>query len=151
MHGPEPLPRPDQVSHGICLRCMGDTCLFAVDDLFELSRGQADALPYGRLELDLGGRVTAYNRMEAELSGRDPEEVLGRNFFVEVAPCTSVRAFRGRFEELVAADRPARERFQFIFRFSHGAKLVDVAMLHDPDRASAIVLVDELVDEVLDS
>jgi chemotaxis family two-component system sensor kinase Cph1 len=62
-----------------------------------------DQLPFGAIRLDEAGVVTRYNLTESRFAGRDPARVLGRNFFTEVAPCTNVREFAGRFHEGVAA------------------------------------------------
>jgi photoactive yellow protein len=61
-----------------------------------LTDAELDALPVGAILLDTEGRVLRYNRAEASLARLSPGEVIGRNFFSEVAPCTRVREFQGR-------------------------------------------------------
>ena len=61
------------------------------DDLSRLSPSEIDALPFGYIALAPDGTIRKYNRYEADLARRDPQDVLGRNFFTEVAPCTQVR------------------------------------------------------------
>jgi photoactive yellow protein len=39
--------------------------------------------------MDRNGQVLGYNRAESELSGLPVGAVIGRNFFVEVGPCTN--------------------------------------------------------------
>lgn len=56
-----------------------------------------DHLPIGMIVLDAAGRVVAYNETEAELAGRTKEEVLGKSFFTQVAPCMNVRELGHRF------------------------------------------------------
>jgi photoactive yellow protein len=75
-----------------------------------------DALPVGLIRLDREGRILHYNTAESHLARRAPEEVLGKNFFDEVAPCTQVREFKGRFVEGVQR-RDLFETFHFSFRF----------------------------------
>jgi photoactive yellow protein len=65
--------------------------------LENLTEEEFDALPIGAIRLDHDGRVLQYNSREAKLARRDPREVIGRNFFTEVAPCTNVKEFAGRF------------------------------------------------------
>ena len=81
-----------------------------------LSGEELDALPVGLMLLDRDGTVLRYNRTEADLSRHAARDVLGRNFFRDVAPCTRVREFQGRFEEGVAARR-LEVTFAFRFRF----------------------------------
>jgi photoactive yellow protein len=70
-----------------------------VQIISHLDDAEFDVLPFGAIRLDDKGIVTRYNLTESRFSGRDPHRVLGRNFFTEVAPCTNVREFAGRFEE----------------------------------------------------
>ena len=63
---------------------------------------ELDELPFGAIRLDRNGTILSFNQTEAALSGRRKEKVLGRNFFTEVAPCTNVQEFAGKFREGVA-------------------------------------------------
>ena len=65
----------------------------------DLSSEEFDELPFGAIKLDSTGRILAYNAMEESISGRRAEDVLGRDFFTEVAPCTNVQGFAGQFRE----------------------------------------------------
>ncbi|MFK7999658.1 MAG: ATP-binding protein [Polyangiales bacterium] len=49
-----------------------------------------DSLPVGVVLLDELGNVVLYNRAEEEMAGRKRQQVIGRNFFEDVAPCTNV-------------------------------------------------------------
>ena len=74
---------------------------FEPDDLqntmANISDGEVNELVYGAVELDSQGTILSYNQAESELTGRKPEEVIGRNFFDDVAPCTRSEEFSGRF------------------------------------------------------
>lgn len=63
---------------------------------------QLDELPFGAIRLDATGKIRGFNRFESRLSGLDPASVIGKNFFTEVAPCTNVQGFAGRFRDGVA-------------------------------------------------
>jgi len=76
-----------------------------VQQLSAMSDGELDRLPFGVIKLDALGKVLAFNVAESELSGFRPADVLGRNFFHDVAPCTRTKKFFGRFQEGVAAGR----------------------------------------------
>jgi photoactive yellow protein len=90
----------------------------AVDMIYaadQLSTAELDALPYGMIQLDSRGVVLRYSQAEAQLSGRAAATVVGRHFFDDVAPCTHVREFYGRFQDGVAA---AQLDTVFNFRFA---------------------------------
>lgn len=91
-----------------------ESVVFDVDDM------DADALnhlPVGAIKVDREGRIAFYNETEARISGRVPERVIGRRFFHEVAPCTNMPGFYGRFLDVVVGER-AHVSFQFVFDFS---------------------------------
>jgi photoactive yellow protein len=97
-------------------------------DLPRLSPADFDALPFGVIQLDEAGVVLLFNAKEAELARRSPEEVLGKNFFEDVAPCTNVRDFRGRFDTLLERGLSS-EAFEYRFRFPWGARDVQIRLL----------------------
>ena len=66
------------------------------------------------------------------------EAVLGRNFFTEVAPCTRVRAFEGRFRDLASGVGPPVVTFDFTFPFPFGAQ--HVAVLLTPGATAGTIL-----------
>ena len=94
-----------------------------------MSIEQLDSLPFGAIELDPSGVVLTYNRFESQFAGRAPSEVVGKNFFSEVAPCTRVRRFHGAFEDGVER-RELNEVFDFTFNFPAGQRLVRIRMLY---------------------
>jgi photoactive yellow protein len=65
--------------------------------LSQLGNSEIDRLPFGAIKLDRNGIITFYSAAERHLTGRRPEEVLGKHFFLEVAPCTRRAIFHGRF------------------------------------------------------
>lgn len=83
-----------------------------------LGADDLDRAPYGFIVLDTEGTVVRYNRTEAEATGRRVEDVLGRSWFREVAPCTMVKEFEGVFRDFVERriTKPSHE-FDFVFRF----------------------------------
>ncbi|MEK6301653.1 MAG: hypothetical protein AABO41_13165 [Acidobacteriota bacterium] len=80
------------------------------------SREEFDVLRFGAIKLDKEGVILKYNAYEGRLAGRDPGEVVGKNFFTEVAPCTNVQEFGGRFREGVESGKLyATLPFRFLF------------------------------------
>lgn len=113
-----------------------------VERIARLSREEVDALPYGLMLFDHAGTVHLYNRYEAQLSRRRAIDVVGRSWFREVAPCTRVAAFEGRFRAFVErADLDETLRFEFRFHFLHGAQDVLVTFAHAPEPERVLVVV----------
>ena len=124
---------PIEGSHGICPPCYRE--LRGIPDL---SEPELDELPFGVIVLSADGVVRAYNRAEGELAQREPDGVIGRNFFSEIAPCTSVQAFQGVFGEFLAGAEPSRT-FRFTFPFPGRAVQVQIVFLHrGPDVLVAV-------------
>ncbi|MGK2859021.1 MAG: PAS domain-containing protein [Thermoanaerobaculia bacterium] len=98
------------------------------DEVGRMSAEEIDDLPFGAIQLDESGNILKYNRYEENFAGRDRVEVVGKNFFRDVAPCTRVRMFFGVFEEGVRR-RELDEVFDFVFRFPKGEKHVRIRMV----------------------
>jgi len=69
------------------------------NEMAQLSEGQIDQLPFGVIQIDAQGTILLYNTTEGEISGRQPQNMLGRNFFSDIAPCTRTDTLYGRFRE----------------------------------------------------
>jgi hypothetical protein len=67
------------------------------NELRGMSRDEFDCLPFGAILLDREGNVRAYNRWESRMSRREPDKVVGKNFFLEIAPCTHVFDYHFNF------------------------------------------------------
>lgn len=89
---------------------------------------QLDELPFGVIDLDREATILAFNKTEAELAKLQAEKVIGRNFFTEVAPCTAVKEFEGRFQEFMHNDEQMM-RFDFTFSFKDAPVAVDIFFL----------------------
>lgn len=63
---------------------------------------EIDQLTFGAIRLDATGKILDYNSAEAAITGRNPGDVIGKNFFKDVAPCTNTPAFEGLFRDGVA-------------------------------------------------
>lgn len=98
-------------------------------EIFELSREALDALPFGVVTLDRSGTILRYNLAEETLARRHSARSVGLNFFSDVAPCTNVRAFRGRFDAFAQSFESGSERFTFSFAFRWGYQDVSITML----------------------
>jgi len=112
-----------------------------VEDLSNLPQELFDHLPFGAIQLGGDGTIIAYNCGESAISELAPESVIGQNFFRDVAPCTAVKEFGGKFEVLRARKENGRAKLRFVFKFAHGAKLVEVVMVYRAATDTATLLV----------
>lgn len=111
-----------------------DDLHFDDDQLWEKLRAatdeELDNAPFGIIKVDDEGTVEFFNQYEADLSGMDPDEVVGRNFFTQVAPCTNNRLFRGRFKKGVRRG-DLDEEFTYTYTYKMRPTLVDVHLFRD--------------------
>ena len=90
-----------------------------------MSPDELDALPHGVVQLSDDGLVVQYNAAEARFSGFSRQEVVGKHFFGEIAPCTSNSLVYGRFQEgIKTGAMDARLFYTFCYRL----ELVNVVL-----------------------
>lgn len=67
--------------------------MFSDEHLLDLldatSLARIDELDFGLIAMDRGGTVLGYNSFESRRAGIARERVVGRNFFVDIGPCTN--------------------------------------------------------------
>ena len=103
---------------------------FTID---ERSDAALDELPFGVICLDAEGTILRYNLAEARLARLDRNQVIGKNFFTRVAPCTAGPAFEGRFRDLVrSGEAQGVLRFDYLFDFKFGAQEVGIEIVRAP-------------------
>ena len=118
------------------------TSLGDLESISRMSEAQLDELPFGAIRLDRDGKILSYNMSESKLTGRTKERVIGRNFFTEVAPCTNVVAFAGRFREGMAK-KDLHAIFPYRFDFQMAPRDVTVTLFYSRQTDSAWVFVRE--------
>ena len=95
-----------------------------------LTPGELDSLPVGMIQLDRNGKVLKFNQTESDLARVAAADAIGKSFFDEVAPCTKVQAFYGKFLEGVEK-RQLQTVFDYVFRFRDGReKNVVISMFY---------------------
>ena len=95
-----------------------------------LTPGELDSLPVGMIQLDREGKVLKFNQTESDLARVAASDAVGKSFFDEVAPCTKVQAFYGKFLEGVE-NRKLQTVFDYVFRFRDGReKNVVISMFY---------------------
>ena len=104
---------------------------FGQDDIentmAKLDDNQINDLAFGAIQLDKNGTILAYNAAEGDITGRNPDEVIGKNFFKEVAPCTSTEEFEGKFRKGVESD-DLNTMFEYVFDYQMQPTTVKVHM-----------------------
>ncbi len=110
--------------------------------LADLSQAQLDTLPLGAVVIDPSGVVSAYNSYESSLSHLRPEDVIGRNFFRDIAPCTAVQAFEGRMRSFMRSAEDVSETFDYFFPFAHGQVDVTITFVKMPDKRSILIAIE---------
>lgn len=103
-------PAPDGRSSGF-----GDGDLLAV---LESSAVESfDDLDFGVVTMDRAGVVIGYNADEGRRAGLSRERVLGRDFFVDVGPCTNNYLVADRYRETAELDGALDEELDYEFTF----------------------------------
>ena len=108
-----------------------------------MSEIELDALPHGAIQLDSNGIVLRFNAYEERLAGMKRANVIGKNFFKQVAPCTDVQEFYGRFRDGVAAGS-LHCKFRYRFAFRQNPRDVTVTLFYSSRDKSVWVFVQPL-------
>jgi photoactive yellow protein len=96
--------------------------------LAKMGDKEIDKLAFGAIKVDAEGKILQYNAAEGEITGRDPKEVIGKNFFTEVAPCTNRPEFYGKFKEGVSKGE-LNTLFEYVFDYKMKPTKVKVHMM----------------------
>jgi photoactive yellow protein len=107
-----------------------------------LSLEELDELPIGVIKVTREGTVLTYNASEARLAQRNPGDVIGKNFFTDVAPYTNVQECAGKFWRGVERGW-THEIFPFIFPFPHGTVQVSITIEYEAQDDCAWIFVEE--------
>ncbi len=116
---------------------------FELEQAKRLTGNDLDRLPFGVIVVDRAGTILEYNAYEREMAGAGGRQVIGSNFFRDVAPCTAIKEFEGRFEAFLDSEQTSVEPFQFVFPFPRGRQRVTVVFVrlaNDASRATICVV-----------
>lgn len=109
------------------------------EELRHATEDELNEAPFGIIRLDDEGIVRFYNRYESELSGIDPADALGKDFFTRLAPCSNNRLFEGRFREGIKEGQ-LDARFTYTFTYKVRPTLVDVRLYRDDEGNNWILI-----------
>ncbi len=97
------------------------------NDLAIMTPQAVDALAFGAIQLNAAGKILTYNSVESTITGRKKEDVIGRNFFDDVAPCCDKAGFRGVFDAGVRSGK-LNAIFDYVFDYRMNPTRVKVHM-----------------------
>jgi photoactive yellow protein len=107
------------------------------ETLEPMSQQDMDQLDFGVIRMDRNARIKAYNKFESDLSGKQVEEVLGKDFFQQVAPCTNNFMVAEKYNTEAALD----EELDYIFTYLMQPTKVKLRMLCSPGQDHQYLLV----------
>lgn len=96
-----------------------------------------DRLDFGVVRMTHDGRVVAYNTAEANVSGLDPAQVIGQDFFVQVAPCTNNYLIAQRYLDEEELD----EALEYVFTYRMLPTPVRLRLIKPPASAYQYLVV----------
>ncbi len=90
-----------------------------------LTPAELDTLPFGVIKITRQGTILQFNKKEGQLTNLVPGDIIGRNFFRDIAPCTNRREFLGQF---VAGAKSGKldVKFNYLFDFRMKPRRVTV-------------------------
>jgi photoactive yellow protein len=106
----------------------------------QMPEEELDHLPFGAIQLDTDGNILKYNAYESRLAGINQSDAIGRNLFTEIAPCTNVKEFYGRFKAGVQK-KMLHEKFRYHFVFEPNPVDVTVTLFYSDITRSVWVFV----------
>lgn len=103
-----------------------------LDNILNREPQRAEYLPFGAVLLDRSGRIVKYNKAEGLIASRTPEEMIGKDFFNDVAPCAKGKRFHGEFLKF---HRTGQVNVMFDYTFAYkGADVgVKIHLKSQPD------------------
>jgi photoactive yellow protein len=118
-----------------------------LSQLAYITNADLEPAPFGGVIVDGTGTISLYNAYESALANLSADRVIGKNFFLDVAPCTAVAAFEGRFLEFVASEEPVSDQFAYFFPFKHGSANVLVTFVKRAEPDSYLIVIERVEKE----
>ncbi len=103
-----------------------------VDNILAREPQRAEYLPFGAVLLDRQGRIVKYNKAESVIANRNPEEMIGLDFFNEVAPCAKGKRFHGEFLKFHQTGQ-INVLFDYKFNYKGANVAVKIHLKSQPD------------------
>ncbi len=107
----------------------------------QLTQDMADAAAeVGIVEVDELGVIKIYNKYESDLAGVARANAVGKNFFLEVAPCTNNRLFMGTFKSGVQSGNMDK-KFNYTFTYKMKPTPVEIHLYRDAQSGRNLIFV----------
>jgi photoactive yellow protein len=102
-----------------------------LENLGSLSAAQADSFNFGVVKLDEKGQILLYSKFNYDhFAYSNSKNVIGRNYFTEVAPCSNNFLFSGRFLRGVEMG-VLNQVFDYVFTYKIEPVKVRIHLFHD--------------------
>jgi photoactive yellow protein len=112
-----------------------------LDALEALPLDRIDHLGFGLIVMDRDGRVIGYNQAESQLSGLPVSEVTGRDFFVDIGPCTNNYLIAQRYQDSRDRSEELDEQLDYVFTYRMAPTPVRLRLLARPGSARQYLVV----------
>jgi photoactive yellow protein len=103
-----------------------------IDNILSREPQRAEYLPFGAVMLDRTGTIVRYNKAEGLIASRVPEDVIGKNFFGDIAPCAKGKRFHGEFLKFHQTGQ-INVMFDYKFAYKGAQVAVKIHMKSQPD------------------
>lgn len=112
-----------------------------LESLASLPGELLDRLDFGLIGFDREGVVCLYNRPEADWSGLDVADVIGRPLFTVVAQCMNNYLVAQRFEDAAKNERRLDETIDYVLTWRMRPTPVKLRLLFSPHSPTRYVLI----------
>lgn len=102
---------------------------------------QLNALPYGVVKMTHNGIIKGYNQAQSDLTTRLADDVIGQDFFNDVAPCTNHYMVSEQFKMHTTLDKMLH------YTFSHNMIPTTVKLRLLKGKSVQFLLAEEQVEE----
>ncbi|MEO0583858.1 MAG: photoactive yellow protein [Bacteroidota bacterium] len=106
--------------------------------LDQATASQLDEFDFGVVKLQVDGIVASYNKYESDLATFSKENVIGKNFFTQIAPCTNNFMVAAKYMEYL---EPRDEYLDYVFTYKIEPTRVKLRLLTHPYRTYQYLLV----------
>ena len=115
-----------------------DFSSISIEDLESKTDDELDQLNFGVVASEKENHIcTRYNKYEADLAGLSKDYVIGKNFYVDVAPCTNNFLVYNRYE----TESNLAEEIDYVFTYKLSPTKVKLRMLKSQNFSTEYLLV----------
>lgn len=110
-----------------------------LQNLEHITSSEMDLQEVGIIELDDEGNILHYNSTESYLTGISQKEAKGKNFFVDIAPCTNNILFRGTFSEGIRKNE-LNYLFPYVFTYKMKPVYVKIHLFRTLSKRNFVII-----------